>query len=73
MSSVYNNCASLRGSLSLQIIEEVVPGDYNQLDNLPTINGVLLKGDVTSKDLKIERGYDANVDPENDEHLILTT
>lgn len=70
---IYNNCASLRGSLSLQIIEEVVPGDYNQLDNLPTINGVLLKGDVTSKDLKIERGYDANVDPENDEHLILTT
>ena len=70
---IYNNCASLRGSLSLQIIEEVVPGDYNQLENLPTINGVLLQGDMTSKDLKIERGYDATVDPENDEHLILTT
>lgn len=73
MSSIYNNCASLHGSLSLQIIEEVVSGDYNDLDNLPTINGVLLKGDVTTSDLKIERGYDANIDPEDEEHLILTT
>lgn len=73
MSSIYNNCASLHGSLSFQIIEEVVSADYNQLDNLPTINGVLLKGDVTTSDLKIERGYDANIDPEDEEHLILTT
>ena len=65
-------CASLSGSLSLQITE-VIDGDYNKLENLPTINGVVVKGDLTSKDLMIERGYDANVDPEDDEHLILTT
>ena len=69
---VYDNCASLSGSLSLQITE-VIDADYNNLENLPTINGVLLKGDMTSKDLGIERGYDARIDPEDDEHLILTT
>ena len=69
---VYDNCASLSGSLSLQITE-VIDADYNNLENLPTINGVLLKGDVTTKDLGIERGYDARIDPEDDEHLILTT
>ena len=69
---VYDNCASLSGSLSLQITE-VIDADYNNLENLPTINGVLLKGDVTTKDLGIERGYDARIDPEDDEHIILST
>lgn len=63
---------SLSGSLSLQITE-VIDGDYNKLENLPSINGVLLQGDKTSADLHIERGYDAAVDPEDDEHLILKT
>ena len=70
---VYDNRASLSGSLSLQVIQEVAETDYNNLDNLPTINGVLLKGNVTTSDLGIERGYDAQVDPEDDEHLILST
>ena len=70
---IYNNRASLSGSLSLQIIQEVAETDYNNLENLPTINGVLLKGDITTSDLKIERGYDAQIDPEDDEHLILST
>ena len=71
--STYDNCASLRGSLSLQVIETVEGADYTKLTNLPTINGVLLEGDLTAKDLGIERGYDAQVDPEDGEHLILTT
>ena len=65
--------ASLSGSLSLMVVETTEGADYNKLTNLPTINGVLLEGDLTSKDLGIERGYDAQVDPEDDEHLILTT
>lgn len=69
--AVYDNCASLSGTLSLMVVEGT--SDYDQLDNLPTINGVVVKGDLTSKDLGIERGYDANIDPQDDEHLILTT
>lgn len=69
--SVYDNCASLRGSLSLQITE--VGANYNNLENLPTINGVLLKGDLTTDDLGLDRGYDAQTDPNDPEHLILRT
>lgn len=61
---------SLSGGLSLQVTE-VIDGDYNKLDNLPSINGVVLMDNKTSKDLHIERGYDAEVDPDNGEHLIL--
>ncbi len=65
--------ASLSGSLSLQVVETIEGADYNKLTNLPTINGVVLEGNLTAKDLGIERGYDAQVDPEDGEHLILTT
>ena len=68
---IYDNCASLSGTLSLQVVEGT--SDYSKLDNLPTINGVIVKGDLTTKDLKIERGYDARIDPEDDEHIILST
>ena len=68
---IYDNCASLSGTLSLQIVEGT--SDYDKLDNLPTINGVVVKGDLTTKDLGIERGYDAQIDPEDSEHLILKT
>ena len=68
---IYETKASLSGTLSLQIVEGST--DYEKLDNLPSINGVLLKGDMTSKDLGIERGYDAQIDPEDSEHLILKT
>ena len=68
---MYDGCASLSGSLSLMIVEGT--SDYEQLENLPTINGVVVKGDLTTQDLGIERGYDANIDPEDDEHIILTT
>lgn len=61
--------AKMSGNVSNQLINP----DYEDLKNLPTINGVLVKGNLTSKDLLIERGYDATVDPENDEHLILST
>lgn len=67
------NCscvASLSGCLSLTVVE--VTSDYEELDNLPTINGVTVKGDLTSSDLGIERGYDATYDAE-EENLILTT
>lgn len=64
--------ASLSGTLSTHITEVIETADYDQLHNLPTINGVLLKGDMTSKDLGIERGYDAQVDEEDEEHLILS-
>ncbi len=66
----YDNCASLSGSLSLQVVEG--SSDYDQLTNLPTINGVVVKGDLTTSDLGIERGYDASYDAE-DENLILKT
>ncbi len=69
----FDSVASLSGSLSLMVVETTEGADYNKLNNLPTINGVLLEGDLTSKDLKIERGYDASVDPGDDEHLILST
>lgn len=71
----YDNCASLSGSLSLQVTENVDPStiDASKLSNLPTINGVVLKGDLTAADLGIERGYDAHVDPGDDEHVILST
>lgn len=68
---MYSGCASLSGSLSLMVVEGT--SDYDQLENLPTINGVVVKGDLTTHDLGIERGYDANIDPEDDEHIILTT
>lgn len=63
-------CASLSGCLSLTVVQGT--SDYEKLDNLPTINGVTVKGDLTSSDLGIERGYDATYD-EDDEHLILKT
>jgi hypothetical protein len=66
----YDSVASLSGSLSLQVVEG--SSDYGELTNLPTINGVVVKGDLTTKDLGIERGYDASYDAE-DENLILKT
>lgn len=67
---VYDNCVSLSGTLSLMIVEGST--DYDKLDNLPTINGVTVKGDLTTSDLGIERGYDASYDAET-ENLILKT
>ena len=64
--------ASLSGSLSFQIVETVEGADYEKLENLPKINGVIVKGDQTSEELKIKRGYDATVDPADEEHLILS-
>lgn len=62
--------AELSGNLSLQVTNVIVNKDYNELDNIPTINGRLVKGDLTSQDLGIERGYDATIDAER-ERLIL--
>lgn len=70
---IYDGAASLSGSLSLQVIETGEGADYDKLTNLPTINGVVVKGDLTAKDLGLERGYDATVDPTDDEHIILST
>lgn len=61
---------SLSGSLSLQV-NEVKETSYNELNDLPTINGVLVKGNLTQEDLKIKTGNStAKVDPENSEHVI---
>ena len=68
---MYAEECSLSGTLSLQIVEGTT--DYDKLDNLPTINGVTVKGDLTAEDLGIERGYDAQIDPEDEEHIILST
>ena len=68
---IYDNCASLSGTLSLMIVEGGT-SDYDDLKNLPTINGVTVKGDLTTSDLGIERGYDATYDADN-ENLILKT
>lgn len=65
-----NGVASLSGSLSLQV-NEVKETSYNELNDLPTINGVLVKGNLTQEDLKIKTGNStAKVDPEDSEHLI---
>ncbi len=32
--------------------------DYNSLENLPTVNGVVLKDNLTSEDLDVESNYD---------------
>lgn len=65
-----NGVASLSGSLSLQV-NEVKETSYNELNDLPTINGVLVKGDLTQEDLKIKTGNStAKVDPEDSEHII---
>lgn len=34
--------------------EEAVPVDYNSLDNLPTINGATVVGDMKSEDLNLQ-------------------
>ena len=44
--------------------------DYNQLQNLPTLNGVTLQGDMVSKDVKVETDYDATYDPEEENVII---
>lgn len=65
-----NGVASLSGSLSLQV-NEVKETSYNELNDLPTINGVLVKGNLTQEDLKIKTGNStAKVDPEDSEHII---
>lgn len=65
-----NGVASLSGSLSLQV-NEVRETSYNELNDLPTINGVLVKGNLTQEDLKIKTGNStAKVDPEDSEHVI---
>lgn len=68
-----DSIASLSGSLSLQVYQTTDGADYNKLTNLPTINGVVLAGDHTAEELGIERGYDASIDPNDGEHLILKT
>lgn len=70
MSGMISPVASMAGSISVVVVEGT--HDYDKLENLPTINGVVVKGDLTSEDLKIERGYDARIDPEDPEHLILS-
>lgn len=65
-----NGVASLSGSLSLNVTE-VKSSDYNDLENIPSINGVLVKGNLTQEDLKIKTGNStAKVDPEDSEHII---
>ncbi len=45
--------------------------DYNQLHNLPTLNGVELKGDLKSADVKVEGDYDTTYNPD-DESIIIS-
>ena len=45
--------------------------DYNQLHNLPTLNGVELKGNLKSADVKVESDYDTTYDPD-DESIVIT-
>ena len=45
--------------------------DYNQLSNLPTLNGVTLQGDLKSADVKVEGDYDTTYNPD-DESIIIS-
>ena len=62
--SIKSKSSSLSGQKSLGggVSNEIVNKDYNKLENLPTINGVLVKGDQTSETLKIKPGYTATYD-----------
>ena len=57
---------SSRKSMSGGMSRDTYNPDYNELKNLPTINGVLVKGDLTQEDLHIQRGYDASYDEETE-------
>lgn len=45
--------------------------DYNQLSNLPTLNGVTLQGNLKSADVKVEGDYDTTYNPD-DESIIIS-
>lgn len=44
--------------------------DYNQLHNLPTLNGVELKGNLKSADVNVEGDYDTTYDPSEEKIII---
>lgn len=46
--------------------------NYNELSNLPSINGKAVKGNLTEEDLGIKPGYEATLDPNDSEHLVLS-
>jgi hypothetical protein len=53
-------------NIAISNLDKKDPVNYNNLENKPSINGVLLEGDLTTEDLKIEAGGKV---PEN----VLTT
>lgn len=44
-----DRCADIR----LKKVVSVLPNDYSQLENLPSIDGVTLSGDISSKELNL--------------------
>ena len=44
--------------------------DYNSLKNLPTLNGTTIKGNLVSKDVKVESDYDVTYDPEEENVIV---
>lgn len=64
------NGHTLRGELSLEDLE--IPNKYEQLSDKPKINGHTVEGNMNTEDLGIKSGYDAQLDPEDPEHLILS-
>lgn len=45
--------------------------DYNQLKNLPTLNGATIQGNLKSEDVGVESDYDTTYDP-SDEHVVIS-
>ncbi len=44
--------------------------DYNSLENLPSLNGVVLRNGLTSEDVDVESNYDITYDSE-DENVVI--
>ena len=44
--------------------------DYNQLSNKPSLNGITISGELTSKDVDVESDYDTTYDPEEETLII---
>ena len=64
------NGRTVKGNLSSEDIG--LTKNYEELSNLPKINGHAVKGNLSEEDLGIKPGYDAQLDPEDNEHLILS-
>lgn len=44
--------------------------DYNSLENIPSLNGVAWRGNLTSEEVDVESNYDINYDSANENVIV---